>query len=176
MDILTFRFLGNDPEQSLQALMNGECDVLDRSTMLDDQLTAMLELKNAGKLNAVIGSAPFPDQLMINIKPASYDDEYNVLQGDRPDIFGNANVRKAMSMCINKEAINAELLGGLSTIPSGYLPAGDPLVDGETGSIGYDPEAGAALLEQAGWRDQDQDPIHPEGCIHRGKCFSRSTA
>ena len=161
MDILTFRFLGNDPEQSLQALMNGECDVLDRSTMLDDQLTAMLELKNAGKLNAVIGSAPFPDQLMINIKPASYDDEYNVLQGDRPDIFGNANVRKAVAMCINKEAINTELLGGVSNIPSGYLPAGDPLVNVEASSITYDPAGGAALLEQAGWRDQDQDPSTP---------------
>lgn len=161
VDFLTFRFLGNDPEQSLQALMNGECDVLDRSTMLDDQLTAMLELKNAGKLNAVVGSASFPDQLMINIKPASYDDEYNVLQGDRPDIFGNANVRKAMAMCINKEAINTELLGGVSTIPSGYLPAGDPLAEGEINSIAYDPAAGAALLEQEGWRDHDQDISTP---------------
>ena len=172
VDNLTFRFLGNEPEQSLQALMNGECDVLDRSTMLDDQLTAMLELKNAGKLNAVIGSAPFPDQLMINIKPASYDDEYNVLQGDRPDIFGNANVRKAVAMCINKEAINNELLGGVSKIPSGYLPAGDPLVNSEISGIAYDPAGGAALLEQAGWRDQDQDPSTPRVAFTVANVFS----
>lgn len=161
VDILTFRFLGINPEQSLQALLNGECDILDQSTMLDSQLNAILELKTAGKLNAVIGEAPFPDQLMIDIKPASYDDGYNVLKGDRPDIFGDANVRKAMAMCINREAINAELLGGASTIPSGYLPAGDPSVDKDLTSIAYDPAAGADLLEQAGWRDQDQDPSTP---------------
>ncbi len=161
VDILTFRFLGINPEQSLQALINGECDVLDQSTLLDDQLTSMLELKKAGKLNAVIAAAPFSDQLVINIKPASYDDGYNVAKGDRPDIFGDANVRRAIAMCINREAINTELLGGQSTIPNGYLPAGDPMVDNEVQGIPYDPAAGAALLEQSGWRDQDQDPSTP---------------
>jgi peptide/nickel transport system substrate-binding protein len=109
----------------------------------------------------VIAQAPFPDQLVINIKPASYDDGYNVAKGDRPDIFGDANVRKAMAMCINREALNTELLGGSSKIPSGYLPAGDPLTDLSISSIAYDPAAGATLLEQAGWRDQDQDPSTP---------------
>lgn len=161
VDKLTFRFLGINPEQSLQALLNKECDVLDQSTMLDEQLTAMLELKKAGKLNAVIAPAAFPEILSIGIKPSSYDDGYNVVKGDRPDIFGNVNVRKAMEMCINREAIIKDLLGGYSAVPKSYLPAGDPQMANDIASNPYDPAGGAALLEQAGWRDQDQDPSTP---------------
>jgi peptide/nickel transport system substrate-binding protein len=160
-DILTFRFLGINPEQSLQALINGECDVLDQSTLLDSQLNAMVELKNAGKLNPVIGMSQFTELLAINIKPSSYDDGYNVAKGDRPDLFGNSSVRKAMMQCINRDALNSELLGGLSKIPASYLPAGDPLIDHDLQLLLYDPAAGAESLEQAGWRDHDNDPSTP---------------
>ncbi len=161
VDVVTFRFLGINPEQSLQALINGECDVLDQSTMLDSQLSAMMELKSAGKLNAVIGMSQFTELLAINIKPSSYDDGYNVAKGDRPDIFGNATVRKAMMQCINRDALNSELLGGFSKIPGSYLPAGDPLIAPDLEVVAYDSAAGAALLEQAGWRDHDNDPSTP---------------
>ena len=161
VDVLTFRFLGINPEESLQALINGECDVLDQSTMLDSQLSAMMELKNAGKLNTVIGMTQFTELLAINIKPSSYDDGYNVAKGDRPDFFSNASVRKAMLQCINRDALNSELLGGLSKIPPSYLPAGDPLIDPELQIVPFDSAAGAALLEQAGWRDHDNDPSTP---------------
>jgi peptide/nickel transport system substrate-binding protein len=161
VDVVTFRFLGINPEESLQALINGECDVLDQSTMLDSQLSAMLELKSAGKLNAVIGMSQFTELLAINIKPSSYDDGYNVAKGDRPDIFGNPAIRKAMMQCINRDALNNELLGGLSKIPVSYLPVGDPLIDPDLQAIGYDSAAGAALLEQSGWRDHDNDPSTP---------------
>ena len=161
VDKLTVRFLGNNPEQSLQALLNGECDVLDQSTMLDDQLAAMLELKSAGKLNTVVGLSQSIEQLVINITPASYDDGYNVAAGDRPDIFGDQNVRQAMAMCINRDEINAELMGGFSALPSSFLPATDPLNDPELKPVAYDPEAGVVLLEQAGWREHDQDPSTP---------------
>ena len=156
--MVTFRFLGINPEGSLQALINGECDVLDQSTMLDSQLSAILELKSAGKLNAVIGMSQFTELLAINIKPSAYDDGYNVAKGDRPDIFGNPAIRKAMMQCINRDALNNELLGGLSKISGSYLPVGDPLIDPNLQAIGYDSAAGAGLLEQAGWRDHDNDP------------------
>jgi peptide/nickel transport system substrate-binding protein len=161
VDVVTFRFLGINPEESLQALINGECDVLDQSTMLDSQLSAMTELKSAGKLNAVIGMSQFTELLAINIKPSSYDDGYNVAKGDRPDIFGNSNIRKAMMQCINRDALNNELLGGLSKISGSYLSAGDPLIASDLQVVAYDPAAGAALLEQAGWRDHDNDPSTP---------------
>jgi peptide/nickel transport system substrate-binding protein len=161
MDMLTIRFLGNNPEQSLQALLNGECDVLDQSTMLDDQLTAMLELKRAGKLNTIVGLSQFTEQLIVGITPASYDDGYNVAAGDRPDIFGDKNVRLAMAMCINREAITNDLLGGYSAVPASFLPVGDPLNDPQLLPTVYDPEGGAALLEQTGWREHDQDPSTP---------------
>ena len=161
VDILTVRFLGVDPEQSLTALINGECDVLDQSTMLDSQLIAMQELTSAGKIKAVIGLSPFIEQLVLNLKPASYDDGYNVAKGDRPDVLGDKLVRQALLKCINREAINQALLGGASVIPISYLPSGDPINDPEGTSTTYDPDAGTALLEQAGWRDHDQDPSTP---------------
>ena len=37
-DHLVFRFTGLDPNASLAQLLSGECDILDRSTQLDEQL------------------------------------------------------------------------------------------------------------------------------------------
>lgn len=161
VDILTFRFVGTDAETNVNALASGGCDILDQSTQLDSQVLSLLELEKTGKLSLLSSPSPFVELLNLNIKPASYDDGYNVARSDRADIFGDVTVRQAMQQCIDRERLNDNLLGGLSIIPASYQPGGDPLADVNLPLSAYDPAAGAALLEQAGWRDHDHDPSTP---------------
>ena len=64
-------------------------------------------------------------------------------------------------MCIDRQQIVETVLSGLSTVPDTYLPPDHPLVDPQAAQYAFDPEAGAALLQQIGWVDHDADPVTP---------------
>ena len=66
--------------------------------------------------------------------------------------FGNPDVRKAISMAIDRETITQQIFDGTRTPATGWV---SPVVDGfKAGACGefceYDPEAAKALLEKAG--------------------------
>lgn len=166
VDYVNFRFLNTTPEQSVEALLTGECDVVDESTLLDDQIATLLQLQSAGKLRAAIKSSPVWEGLYYGISPASYDDGYYPNLGDRQDLFGDARTRKALAMCINREKIVTDLLAGTSQVPVGMLDNANPLSLGADQAIPYDPAAGSALLEQIGWKDMDQNPATPRVAVN----------
>lgn len=68
------------------------------------------------------------------------------------DRYSDVRVRQAISMAIDREAINDAIYGGLNTPATAWTPSvmpGNP--DGVCGEYcEYDPEAAAALLEEAG--------------------------
>jgi peptide/nickel transport system substrate-binding protein len=73
----------------------------------------------------------------------------------------DVNVRQAIAMAIDREAIVNDLLLGLTHVPETLW---DPLAAGgyvspEIEPWPYDPEAAKALLEGAGWVDADGDGI-----------------
>ena len=69
-------------------------------------------------------------------------------------------VRKAMAMGINKQGFVDILLDGHGVVGHGAFPDGFSNFGGEKVSTEeYDPEAAAALLEEAGWVDSDGDGI-----------------
>ncbi len=72
-------------------------------------------------------------------------------------ILGDLRVRQAITQAVNRERINKELLEGRvfdidSPFDVGWMQCQvEPFV--------YDPEAAKALLEEAGWKDEDGDGI-----------------
>ena len=52
-------------------------------------------------------------QVAFGIKPASYDEYYNPLYGDRPDFFGDSRTRQAIASCLDREAIQEAIYAGL---------------------------------------------------------------
>ena len=161
VDILNFVFTGSDPATATEMLLSGKCDVVDTSAGLDGSLEAIKQLADDGKISLIAGPSSNVEMLNLNIKPASYDDGYYMSRGDRADFFGDVNVRKAVAQCINRDAINRQLLQGFSVLPGTYQPVANAADGSGTGLPAYDPAAGAALLEAAGWRDQDNDPSTP---------------
>lgn len=72
-------------------------------------------------------------------------------------ILGDQRVREAITFAVNRERINIELLEGRvfdidSPFDVGWLAC-------QVESFTYDPEQAKALLEEAGWKDEDGDGI-----------------
>lgn len=72
-------------------------------------------------------------------------------------ILGDIRVREAITMAVNRERINQELLEGRvfdidSPFAVGWMGC-------EVEPFTYDPEGAKALLDEAGWRDEDGDGI-----------------
>lgn len=167
-DTLVYRFLNGDPNAGLAALQAGECDVLDRSVRLDEQLSALLELQKNKKAQIVFTAGPEWEHLDFGIKPASYDNGYDPQQirgdakaGDRPDFFGDVRTRQAFADCLDRQGVVDKLLNGFSPVADSYLPAGHPLFDDKVTRYTFNPTEGSRLLDEVGWQDNDNDPSTP---------------
>jgi peptide/nickel transport system substrate-binding protein len=158
-DTLVYRFIGTRSGSALNALQAGECDLVDRTARLDEQLPALLELQNNQKAQAFTAAGPEWEVIDFGIKPAAYDDGYKA--GDRPMLFSDPRLRQAVALCIDRQAINAKLLSGQSPVIDSYLPAQHPLYDPAVAHYAFDPAAGGLLLDEAGWKDTDNNPATP---------------
>jgi peptide/nickel transport system substrate-binding protein len=159
-DELIYRFLPTVPNADLSPLVNGDCDIMDTSTGLEDQIQTVRELELAGKLTSYFGQGSAWEAINFGIKPASYDTVYNPYE-DRQDFFGDLRTRQAFASCINRPAIIKDVLFSQSQIPPTYLPLTNPLAVQGLPVIGYDTAAGIKLLEEVGWKDMDGDPNTP---------------
>lgn len=175
-DTLTYRFLPAATDTDLAALLTGECDLIDQSTLLEDQLSTVLELQNSGKLKAYIGQGPEWEHLDFGIVPASYDDGYQP-GSDRADFFSDVRVRQAVAACIDRDALNNDLLQGQTTVANSFFAPTHPWLATNLSAPAYDPEKAAGLLAEAGWVDQDENPDTPlqangMGTVAAGTPFS----
>jgi peptide/nickel transport system substrate-binding protein len=161
VDVLVYRFLGTNADDNLSALLSGECDLVDQTSMLDQQLSALTELMNAKKVHGLITSGPYWEHLDFNIKPAIYDNGPSAAASSTPDYFGDARTRQAFAYCIDRDSINKDLLGGYSAVPGSFFPSGHPQADADVETYTYDPTKGEALLDEVGWKDTDNNPDTP---------------
>lgn len=162
---LSFRFI-SDPNVALSELVAHRCDILDPSIRLDTHVGLLQEMQKAELLQSFVTPGMTIEWLGLGITPSSYEDGYNIdFQIDRQDIFGDAHTRQAIVYCLDRQSVVDNVLFGLTTIPSTYIPVEHPLYDPNTETIPYDPSVGISLLEQAGWRDVDGDPLTPRAAV-----------
>jgi peptide/nickel transport system substrate-binding protein len=83
------------------------------------------------------------------------------LNPDRPDLFGDVRVRKAVAFCLDRQKVVDTVLFGLSRVPDSYLPFDHPLHNGNLQTYEYNPASGREILEQVGWIDHDNNPSTP---------------
>lgn len=160
-DTLVYRFLGEPADNNIAAMLAGECDVVDQTSMLDEQLETILNLQQNKKLKAYFSQGPEWEHIDFGISPAAYDDGYSAVGNDRPDIFGDVRVRQAFAYCMDRQGIIDDLLFGQTTIPVGFYPSTHPLYDAALQPLLYDVEKGRSLLTEVGWVDLDGDPDTP---------------
>ncbi len=137
-------------------------DELTIRTLSDgDTLSAALQ---AGDIDAAYGMAY---EAYPNFENDSY--QFSSIQTSRAfyasmnmtsSIIQDDAVRKAIAMGIDKEGFVAALLNGHGVVANGAFPDGFSSFGGENVTTEtYDPEAAMALLEEAGWVDEDGDGI-----------------
>jgi peptide/nickel transport system substrate-binding protein len=158
-DQVVFRFVGKDPEITVPALLDGQCDLLTMDMYLEGSLEQLLELNATDQLRLYATTTNVWERLDFGIDPAG---DY---AGTRPDFFEDVRLRQAVAYCLDRQGVIEQLLFGLSTVPHTYVSPDHPLADPEARQYPYSPEQGMALLDELGWRDEDGDGIREcRGC------------
>jgi peptide/nickel transport system substrate-binding protein len=151
-DRLNIQFVdANAAGASIDALVSGECDLLDASINLEQQIDRLKELQRNGEILLFTATAGSWEHLDFGIVPVGYDDGYSQASGDRADFFGDLRVRQGIAQCIDREAIAEQFGYSLEAMLHSYVPSDHALFNGDVSSYAYDPIMGAGLLESAGW-------------------------
>ena len=95
-------FLGRPADGNIEAVLTGECDLVDDTVHLEEQLEPIIELSRVDKVSYSIGQGPEWEAVYFGIKPASYDDGYNPFADERPDYFSDSKVRTAFAFCMDR--------------------------------------------------------------------------
>ncbi len=150
-----------------QALMAGEVDY---AFMYPDDFA---QIPNPENLNAFFFPLHNTPLFVLNWanpenpQPA-FDEEGNRVEQDPHPIFADVRVRQAVAMGYDKDAILATLgEGGGVRLTSSVIPTITWAYNEELTPWPYDPGRAAALLEEAGWIDQDGNGIREcHGCLY----------
>lgn len=154
VDKVTFRF-GLSPEQILAEMLNGRCDIGAEEADFGGQISFLLQAQ-AGRILApqFVPDTKF-EHLDFGIQPP---DDYKRAAGN--DLFQDVRVRRAVAYCLDRQALVDQLLNGVAEVPAAYLSARHPLYAADQITLyPFDPAQGRALLDQAGWVDNDGDGI-----------------
>lgn len=127
---------------------------------ITDGDTLTMAMQN-GELDAVQG-LPYANLKLFT------NDKYKISQADTSRIYQAAfnfetpelqdlNVRRAVSMAIDKENFTKVLLDGNGTPAVGPFPANLSFGDNEVTAVEYDLESAQRLLTESGWTDSDGD-------------------
>ena len=150
-DHLVFRLMA-DGDEAIDALLAGECDLLDRTLLFEEHLPRLQAEQAAGRISISV-------QLGTAWELAAFG--INTLKQDRFDFFNQVEVRRAVAMCIDRQKILDDLLFGFPQLMDTYVPPNHPLSNPDVNVYRYDPESAADVLETAGWLDLDGDPQTP---------------
>jgi peptide/nickel transport system substrate-binding protein len=75
---------------------------------------------------------------------------------DHP-LLSDSRVRQALSMAVDRDALQRQVLGGAAELIAGSLPAAHWAADPALEPPAYDPDGARRLLAEAGWSDTDGD-------------------
>jgi peptide/nickel transport system substrate-binding protein len=159
-DTLVYRFVGENSNANLAALLSGECDIIDSTASLDDQIELLLDLQASGKIKASFSPSIWWEHIDFGIQHVDYDDGYQ-MGLDRPDFFSDVRTRQAFAHCMDRQALVDTIFFGQTLVLDSFVQPQHPLHNPDVPRYQFDVEAGNALLEEAGWLDHDGDPITP---------------
>ncbi|NLE46361.1 MAG: hypothetical protein GX620_16710 [Chloroflexi bacterium] len=165
LDYVVFKF-ATDASQVVARVVAGDCDVGVESEGFVPLAPVLSHLEAQGLVRMLMAEGDVQYRLDFGMDPQS---------GYRQEaLFGDVRVRRGIIQCVDRATIVEEVAFGIGDLVDGPLPSRHPLSGNRLMQWGYDPAAGRALLEDAGWLDEDQDglleAIRVEG-VRRGTVF-----
>ncbi len=147
---VTIHFIGTGPQGNIQALLDGECDLVLPSTSIGTEISRLRDLQGAGQAQLHFGDAPSWLHLDFGLQPLVYDNGHNMFN-ERPNFFGSTEIRQAFAQCLDREAMRDQFAFGEGKLPSSYVFPSQALNNDESADYGYDPNSAATILESFGW-------------------------
>ncbi len=165
LEQITVRFPQQSPNQWGALLANCTCDVILPDPILLTSWDQWERLGAAGVAVIWADAAPAVLRIDVNLDPAGTPGgTQGGAPGGAPDDTPAASpaqnlaVRQAISACLNRKQLTASLPAEAIAAAAGFIPPNHPAYAGTSPSA-YDPTEAAKLLDEAGWRDEDQDGI-----------------
>ncbi len=147
IDEIFLRFVPDDASQTA-TLVTGDADLGAFIPYSD-----VPQLKDAG--------------LTIMTQPSGYNEGLFFLinkEKGHPALL-DVNVRKAIALAVDRDAVNTDLLLGLTKVPASYWDALPYYNDPALENYPYDPEGAKKLLDDAGWKDSNGDGTRDKGGV-----------
>ncbi len=150
LDRVIFRFVP-DLQQALDWLVAGECDLITQDVIENGDIASLLEAASAGTVQLISSPSNEWEHLDFGIDPAEWM--------RRPDFFRDVQVRQAIAQCVDRERIASEAFPySGAVVAHSYIASEHPLYAGDQiHRWDYNPSNGRALLDEVGWRDENED-------------------
>lgn len=162
LDSVTYKFIP-DTNQLIAQLLSGQCDIGTQDGMDAGQAPFLIEAETNGLLTPYFQTGTVYEHIDFAIDSYNYGDALS--QGEtgwRPDWFESRDVRRAMTMCTDRQGMVDNILFGRSEVIHTYIPSVHPLYPDTLEELPYDVDAANALLDEAGFVDSDGDGIRED--------------
>ena len=146
-------------EVGMALIQTGEVD------FVWDLIEAVIpDLEGVEGVTVNMAASPATERLLLNLADPSLDATDDPINNPHP-LLGDLRVRQAIQIAINKDEINEVLLFGAATVGTKEQNIGWSGEGCDIPASVYDPDAAAALLDEAGFTDEDGDGIREcNGC------------
>lgn len=147
-----WRFTPN-PATAFTQLLAGDADILQ---VIPPRPEDLARVDSAQGLRAVPYAIPVYTYVGFNLRdPAN--------PGQPHPLFGTRDLRRALSMAVDQEAVVRAVFGGLADVPVGPVPRAQGIWSDTIARIQFDSAGAGQLLDRLGWRDRDGDGIRERG-------------
>jgi peptide/nickel transport system substrate-binding protein len=134
----------------------------------------LVDIESEGKMRVLAPPSAFVERIMINFtdpNKETADGERSSLRFPHP-FFSDLQVRRAMAMAIDREAIAAPYgRGGQLTTNILVEPS---FFASPKNAFAYNPQKAAGLLEEAGWIDSNEDGVREKDGVELRLVFQTS--
>ncbi|PZO33874.1 MAG: peptide ABC transporter substrate-binding protein, partial [Shackletoniella antarctica] len=147
---------GGDATSAARAVL--QTGDVDYANNLQVEAAILNQLESAGQGQVVANFGSLVERLLFNFtdpNQATAAGETSSAEFPHP-FFSDPQVRQAINLAIDRETIATQLYGPTGQATTNFLVAPGPFASDNT-SFDYDPEAAAALLDEAGWVDSNNN-------------------
>lgn len=173
---LIVRFV-DDTDRLPELVAGGECGLVTEEASLESDLPAWRALEAQQRLTLHVNPGPVVEMISFNAMPAadSFGFAASAINQDGSPAFADGDVRRAIALCIDRQALVEQALAGAGVVLDTYVPTNHPFYPDDPQTLRqhpFDPARGRQLLEARGWIDGDGDGIRERD----GHKFSLSIA
>ncbi|MGB7084385.1 MAG: peptide ABC transporter substrate-binding protein, partial [Phormidesmis sp.] len=163
---------GGDAVSAARAvLQTGEADY---AWNIQAEPNILTELEAAGKGEMSYVFKPLMERIYINFSDPNKEVDGQTSQKDTPHPFlAEKPVREAISLAIDREAITQQLYGEAGTVATNFVVAPDKYVSPNT-DYEFDLDKAAKLLDDAGWKDTNNDGVRDKNGVEMNILFTSS--